>query len=115
MRNALSQRRATELRQRLTDAEQELWRRLRRRQIRGLRFRRQTPIGPYITDFVCLEVKLAIEVDGSQHADSHHDVIRDEYFRKNGYEVLRYWSHDVLRETDAVVESIYQAIKTPPP
>jgi very-short-patch-repair endonuclease len=115
MRNALAQRRATELRRQLTDTETALWHRLRRRQINGLHFRRQVPIGSYIADFACAEIKLIIEVDGSQHANSSHDAARDAYLRKQGYRILRFWSHDVLLSTDSVVQSIYEATKMPPP
>lgn len=115
MRNALAQRRATELRLRSTDAEKLLWQRLRRKQIRNLRFRRQVPLGPYIADFACVEKKLIIEIDGSQHANSSHDAIRDAYLRKRGYRVLRLWSNDVLLCMDSVVQSIYEVTKMPPP
>ena len=114
MRNALTQRRATTLRRHATDAEVVLWQRLRRRQILGLRFRRQVPIGPYIADFACLESKIIIEIDGSQHLNSEHDRVRDRFLRECGFRLLRYWSHDVLRETDAVMEAIYKAVKMPP-
>lgn len=92
--------------------------RLRRRQIENLRFRRQVPIGPYIADFACLEIQLVIEIDGRQHIDSKHDLIRDMYLETQGYQVLRFWSNEVLSQTDAVLESIFQAIRMsrmPPP
>jgi very-short-patch-repair endonuclease len=54
----------------MTDAERRLWSRLRHRQLDGHRFRRQAPIGPFIVDFVCLEAKLIMEVDGGQHAEA---------------------------------------------
>ena len=114
MRNALTQQRATSLRHELTDSEQHLWQQLRRRQIRGLRFRRQVPIGPYIADFACIDIALIIEVDGGQHFDSQHDRTRDQYLHAQGFRVLRFWSNDVLRQTDAVVEAIYQATQMPP-
>jgi very-short-patch-repair endonuclease len=116
MRNALTQRRATTLRHTLTDSEQQLWQRLRRRQVRGLRFRRQVPIGPYIADFACLEIALIIEIDGGQHAGSEYDRIRDAFLRKSGFRVLRYWSHDVLIRTDVVMEAIFsETLKEMPP
>lgn len=114
MRNALTQRRATSLRHSLTDSEQALWRLLRRRQINGLRFRRQVPIGPYIADFACLEISVVIEVDGSQHIDSEHDRVRDQYLKAQGFRLLRFWSNDVLRDTQSVAEAIYRATKMPP-
>ena len=67
---------ARTLRSNLTNAEQFLWQRLRLRQLDGHKFRRQRPLGPYIVDFVCLEKKLIVEVDGGQHSD--HKVYDDE-------------------------------------
>ena len=84
LRNALTQQRATTLRRSVTDSERHLWQRLRRRQLNGLRFRRQVPIGPYIADFACLEILLIVEVDGGQHADSAHDRTRDAYLIEQG-------------------------------
>jgi len=72
-----------------TDAETVLWNRLRNRQVGGCKFVRQYPIGPYICDFVCRERMIVIEADGGQHADSHHDVIRDRFLQQQGYQVLR--------------------------
>jgi very-short-patch-repair endonuclease len=108
--------RARQLRSHLTDAEQMLWRYLRFRQIDGYKFRRQRPIGPYIVDFVCLEKKLIVELDGGQHADQkRYDVGRDRWLAAQGYEVLRFWNHDVLTNTDSVKEAIYRALNGPPP
>ena len=118
MRNALSQRRATSLRNSVTDSEKALWRKLRKRQLCNLYFRRQMPIGPYIADFACSEISLIIEVDGGQHMDSKHDVLRDRFLSKEGFRVLRFWSNDVLTRIDAVMEEIYRAVraaKMPPP
>jgi very-short-patch-repair endonuclease len=114
MRNPLTQHRATKLRRTLTDSEQLLWKHLRRRQIRGYRFRRQVPVGPYIADFVCLELGLIIEVDGGQHADSTHDKNRDRYLNAQGFRVLRFWSRDVLLPTEAVLENIDEEVGKPP-
>src|SRR5690349_9538126 len=69
MRDHVLQNRARELRKRATDAEQHLWTLLRRRQIKGFRFRRQVPIAGYIADFACLEAKLVVELDGGQHVE----------------------------------------------
>ena len=100
----------------LTDAEQQLWRHLRLRQINGHKFRRQRPIGPYIADFVCLEKKLVIEVDGGQHAENQTtDVKRDEWLRSEGYEILRFWNNEVLTKMDGVKEKIFQTLTSPPP
>jgi adenine-specific DNA-methyltransferase len=99
--------RARNLRSHLTDAEQKLWHCIRRRQLAGARFRRQHPIGRYITDFACLEYKLVIEIDGGQHAEhTTYDAARDAFLCQCGYTVLRYWNHQVLQETEAVLEEI---------
>jgi very-short-patch-repair endonuclease len=105
---------ARELRNNVTSAEKHLWQRLRRRQVNGFKFRRQRPIGRYICDFVCLEASLIVEVDGSQHViDAPYDANRDAFLRKSGFRVLRFWNEDVLRETDGVLETIFQALYRP--
>ena len=93
----------------MTDAEQALWRVLRRRQVEGFRFRRQHPIGPYIADFACLEAKLVVEVDGGQH-DEQSDAQRAGYLAEQGYRVVRYWNHEVLGRLDAVAEEIRRVL-----
>jgi very-short-patch-repair endonuclease len=94
------------LRSRMTDAERVLWRQLRGHRFLGLKFKRQKPMGRYIVDFVCLERFLIIEVDGGQHQAADRDVARDRYFEGRGFRVLRFWNHEVLRETEAVLERI---------
>ena len=90
----------------MTDAERILWTQLRRKQLLGHRFRRQAPIGPYVVDFLCVESRLAIEVDGSQHADSISDQRRDLLLRSKGYRVLRFWNHDVMNRIEEVLVAI---------
>ena len=109
---------ARTLRKHQTDAEKLLWNRLRNRQLEGCKFRRQQTIGTYIADFLCLEPKLVIELDGGQHAgQTEQDEQRTQYLQNLGYRVLRFWNHEVLREPDAVLESIQiaLAIKVPSP
>ena len=106
---------ARRLRAGMTDAERKLWRCLRLRQIEGSRFRRQHLIGPYIVDFVCIEMKLIVEVDGSQHMQSRHDAQRDGWLIAHGFRVLRFWNHEVLTRTDAVAEVIWSALTEPCP
>jgi len=85
------------LRSNPTDAEQRLWNRLRQRQLAGARFRRQQPIGPYVVDFVCQELRLVIEVDGGQHVENAAaDDERTHWLEREGYRVVRFWNHDVL-------------------
>ena len=113
----LNTRRARTLRKNMTDTESCLWSRLRKRQINGCKFRRQFPLDRYIVDFVCLEARLVIEVDGGQHAEqTANDEMRDKWLASQGFRVLRFWNHDVLRETDAVVEKIMRVLnETPTP
>jgi very-short-patch-repair endonuclease len=97
------------LRTGMTDAKQKLWHRLRRKQIDGLQFYRQKPIGPYIVDFYAHQAKLVIEIDGAQHLDTlgrYRDTARDAWLRQQGLRVLRFDNLQVLRETDAVLEAI---------
>jgi very-short-patch-repair endonuclease len=98
------------LRRVATDAERKLWSRLRNRQIAGFKFVRQHPIGPYTADFCCREVKLVIEVDGGQHADSKRDIRRDTWLADEGYRVLRFSNVDALTDTEGVLEAIRAAL-----
>lgn len=105
---------ARSLRASLTDAEQRLWARLRRKQILGIQFYRQKPIGNYIVDFYASAVRLVVEVDGSQHFDpaqTEHDRRRTAYLKRQGLRVLRFTDRQVLLELDAVVEEIARAIE----
>jgi 2-isopropylmalate synthase len=97
---------ARALRKSLTDAERKLWRVLRALPADGSHFRRQSPIGPYIADFVHHRAKLVIEVDGGQHADNGRDRTRDAWFEAQGYRVIRFWNNEVLGNTEAVVTTI---------
>jgi very-short-patch-repair endonuclease len=99
-----------ELRSRMTDAENRLWRRLRGRQVEGFKFRRQHPFLDFILDFACLEGRLIVEVDGGQHLDSAADRLRDLRLQEAGFRVLRFWNNQVLQETEAVVEIIRMAL-----
>ena len=104
---------ARALRRQMTDAETLLWQHLRGRRFQGFKFRRQRPLGPYILDFVCLEAGLVIEVDGGQHAEAqNHDQRRTVFIEAQGLRVVRFWNHDVLNQTSAVLEQIWQALQT---
>lgn len=102
---------AKALRKQMTDAERRLWYRLRAHRFGGYTFKRQVPIGPYVVDFACLGHKLVLESDGGQHADSSRDEIRDEWLRQNGFRILLFWNNDVLRQTNAVLEQVLQALE----
>ena len=100
--------RARQLRKNLTDAEQFVWTKLRSRRLGGYKFRRQMPIGPYIVDFVCLEARLILELDGGQHTEQKdYDTARTQWFQSQGFEVLRFWNHEVLEDWESVEEVIY--------
>ena len=107
---------ARKLRNKLTDAEQALWRHIRNRQLYGYKFRRQTPIGKYIVDFVCFEKRLIVELDGGQH-EMHQDEDnrRSKGFESQGFKVIRFWNHDVLKQVEAIKEVIALNLITPPP
>jgi very-short-patch-repair endonuclease len=99
--------RARRLRREQTEAERFLWARLRARQMSGAKFRRQCPIGPFIADFCCLERRLIIELDGEQRASEvEKDEVRSDFLRKQGYEVLRFWDHEVFLETELVLKGL---------
>jgi len=107
--------RSRALRQGQTDAEALLGSKLRSRQIGGLKFRRQHPIGPYFADFACIEIGLVIELDGGQHeADAAvaHDQQRSGAMDASGFQTLRFWNNDVLLHTEAVLEKILQVAGT---
>jgi very-short-patch-repair endonuclease len=101
---------ARRLRKHMTDGERILWNRLRAKQIGGVQFYRQKPIGNYIVDFYGPKVGLVIEIDGSQHREevkAEKDRARDACMEKEGLKVLRFNSREVLKETDSVMEVIY--------
>jgi very-short-patch-repair endonuclease len=82
----------------------------------GFKFRRQHPFGDYILDFVCLEARLVIELDGGQHAERNaKDGFRTSLLERAGFRVLRFWNHEVLQEMEVVKESIWRALPTPRP
>ena len=97
------------LRNGMTDAEHKLWQHLRGSQLDGLKFRRQHPIPPYIADFCCIESKLIVELDGSQH-NEHKDAARTRFLESQGWKVVRFWDNEALLQTEAVVEAIWNAL-----
>jgi very-short-patch-repair endonuclease len=107
--------RARALRKNPTDVERLLWRHLRMWQLDGYKFRRQQPIGNYIVDFVCLEKRLIIELDGGQHAEqSNYDSERDAWLRDQRFTVLRFWNNDVLKNFEGVIAKIFEMLKSSP-
>lgn len=104
---------AKELRKQSTEAEQILWYLLKDRNFCDLKFRRQAPFGKYIADFICLEEKLIIELDGSEHlqqAQLEHDEKRKKYIEDEGYKVIRFYNSDIFNNMENVLEKIYQVI-----
>ncbi|QLF71053.1 DUF559 domain-containing protein [Peteryoungia desertarenae] len=98
--------RARSLRRDENDAEAVPWGELRGRRFGGYKFVRQFSIGPFFADFACREILLAVEVDGSQHADSVHDAKRDAFMNANGWSVVRFWNVDVLQERKSVLDTL---------
>jgi very-short-patch-repair endonuclease len=102
---------ARTLRKRSTEAEKLLWSRLRGRRFEGIKFKRQAPIANYVVDFVALDLKLIIEVDGGQHdMRATQDAERTRILKEWGYHVVRFWNNDVLGNIDGVLEAILQEL-----
>ena len=104
------------LRQRSTEAERVLWRKLRGRQLEGYKFRRQQLVGPYIVDFVNFEKGIIIELDGGQHAtDRESDTEREAWLRGEGFQIIRFWNNDVFQNLEGVLEAIRRNLTVPLP
>jgi very-short-patch-repair endonuclease len=102
---------ARRLRKDMTDTERFVWWRLRNRQVGGFRFRRQHPVGRFVVDFVCLEAKLVLELDGSQHAErSEEDERRTARLDAEGYRVVRFWNHQVREEWDVIAVELLRLL-----
>ena len=109
---------ARSLRRAMTPPEVRLWVRLRTLRDQGFRFRRQHPVGPYVLDFYCPELKLAIEVDGLVHDLGNRperDVVRDEQLLALGIRTVRIPAAELLRDADQVGQSLYELISSTPP
>ena len=106
-------RSAREMRSRPTDVEKALWWRLRDRKLGDLKFRRQRPEGSYIADFVCLEAKLIVEVDGAQHEGSIADRLRTRDLKRMGFDVVRFSNDEVRADIDAVCARILRIAMMP--
>lgn len=105
--------RAKALRKNMTAAETTLWYHLRAHRLQGFKFKRQKPVGQFIVDFVCMEHRIVIEVDGGQHLDeAQYDQARDEWLRRRGFEVLRFWNHEVMGNLEGVLEAIHMALRS---
>jgi very-short-patch-repair endonuclease len=98
--------RARQLRDALTPAERILWAQLRNRRLKGLKFRRQVPLGPFVADFYCADLRLVVEADGSQHANCPSDKARDAWMVRRGFTVLRFWNNDISCNLPGVLSRI---------
>lgn len=110
MSNPLTER-ARKLRIDPTIFERKFWARVRNRQLGGLKFKRQVPIGPYVADFLCEEAALIIELDGEQHGRDEgaaRDISRDAFLRSAGFEVFRLWNNDFIRDPAAALDHVLQ-------
>ena len=113
----MANQRARTLRRNMSNAERKLWYALRLRQLDGARFRRQHPIGAYIVDFVCLEKRLVVEVDGPQHTEEGHvahDERRDRWLNDEGYRVMRFQTVEVYRNLGGVLDTIWGVLQGMP-
>ncbi|MGL6020788.1 MAG: endonuclease domain-containing protein [Gibbsiella quercinecans] len=107
---------ARRLRAMMTPAEKTAWLGLRDRRLGGYKFRRQLPIGPYIVDFVCLQRKLIVELDGGQHMEqAGYDARRTRYLEQHGFKVLRFWNNEVFDNWSGVQAVILQHLCEGPP
>ena len=108
--------RARQLRRNHTEAERRVWARLRARQLNGVKFRRQHPVGSFVVDFCCPERRVIVELDGGQHASRVlEDQRRTTFLVQRGYRVLRFWDNDVITHIEAVIEQIANAVSDPHP
>ena len=103
---------ARQLRRDSTEAERVLWELLRNRQLGGHKFRRQTPIGPFFVDFVCMESRLIVELDGSQHQQqAQYDAERTQALESEGFRVKRFWNSEILTDLESVADSILMELE----
>nr|WP_294334332.1 DUF559 domain-containing protein [uncultured Sphingomonas sp.] len=102
--------RAREMRKSPTEAERRLWSLLRAKRLAGWKWKRQQKLGRYIVDFVCLEARIIVEADGSQHIGSDYDTTRDAWIKAQGFTILRFYNNDILADTDAVATAILSAL-----
>jgi very-short-patch-repair endonuclease len=101
--------RAKRLRRILTPSEEAIWEHLRDRKLLGLKFRRQVPVGPYVADFYCYELRLVLELDGSIHEEASqisHDVTRDANLEALGFRVLRFTNQEATDNLDTLLDTI---------
>ncbi len=101
--------RRRELRRNMTEAESELWKRIRMRRVQGYKFLRQYSVGPYVLDFFCVALRLGIEVDGRFHGDkdqAEYDVRRSDFLAAHKIELIRFWNDEVVQRLDEVIQRL---------
>ena len=106
---------ARELRKNMTPQERKLWNKIRNKQFYNLSFRRQYPIGEYIVDFICREIKLIIEIDGGQHNfqnNIEYDERRTKFLNSLGYNVVRFWNNDIDKNIEGVIQYLEKLAPT---
>lgn len=100
--------RRRELRKNQTEVEKILWYEIRGRKINNFKFYRQYGVGPYILDFFCPQIRLAVELDGKQHKYAlEYDKERETFLKKADIQTIRFWNNEVLENVEKVVEKIY--------
>jgi len=97
---------ARTLRQSQTEAEEAFWNQVKAKRFQGLKFKRQVPVGIYTVDFICIEEKIIIEIDGGQHNENAQDDARTKYLCNKGYKVIRFWNNEVLGNINGVMLSL---------
>ncbi len=103
---------ARRLRRDMTETEKRLWYYLRSSRFEGYKFRRQYPLGNYIVDFICVQEKLIIELDGGQHLlQLKYDSIRDNWFKQQGFHILRFWNNEMMEKPVGVLQVIMEYLK----
>jgi len=114
LRNPITQNHAKDLRKNLTKAEAIIWNYLKGKQIKGVKFRRQFPIGIYIVDFAAVEIKLIIEIDGATHSSDDrvkYDNARTQFLTSQGWKVIRVWNNDIYNNLNGILQSISQIVQ----
>lgn len=108
--------RARAMRHEPTDAEKKFWWAVRDRRLGGYKFKRQLPLGRYIADFACIEEKLIVELDGSQHAERRaYDCERDAFLVALGFRVARFWNNEMLENPDGIAETVLHLLRSGEP
>ncbi len=103
-------RHAASLRRNMTDAERAIWYAVRDRRLAGCKFRAQSTLGPFVADFLCVERRLIVEIDGGQH-NEEVDAARTRYLKRRGYRVIRFWNNDVLQNLDGVLQVLLMKLE----